>query len=331
VNETKLGKQNQFSCGFSGFEIAVSLSGIGERISMLDAKFKFAGGDPAQNIVGAMLEFLTSSDVVNESWAGEEQRAFLRKLDQIEGRHCSARSAEEDKVAAGTEYIEVLVEGVLADSVVNNVNALAFGKAFGLLRKILFAIEDNFVGSSVTGELSFVGSSSGADNTRANHLCHLHGKKADSSGRSMDECNLSAFEWVRAVDEVMSCHALKHGSGSFSEIELIGDLDETIGGHDGIFGVTAEASSVGDAITCLDRGDPGTDFCQDAGGFLPVDERKLRGIATFAEVDVDEINADRFDLNERFVRAGLGCGKVDQGENFRTAGLLNLNGFHNGD
>ena len=146
----------------------------------------------------------------------------------------------------------------------------------------------------------------------------------------MYECCFAALERIAAVGKVVSSHALKHGSSGLTEIELVGNLDEPIGGNDGILGVGAETSGVGDAITGLDRGNARADFGDDAGGFLSINEGKLCWITTFAKVHVDKVDANCFDLDECFAGARLGSGNVDEGENFGATGLLNLNGFHVG-
>ena len=62
----------------------------------------------------------------------------------------------------------------LADPVINDVNPLAVCEAPGLLSKILFSIEDDFVGASVAGKLSFLRSSGSADDAGTDHFRHLH-------------------------------------------------------------------------------------------------------------------------------------------------------------
>ena len=91
----------------------MGLGGIRQRICVLDAQLEFAGGDPAKNISRTLFEFLASGDVMRQSRTCDEQRALLRELDEIEGRYRSAGSAEENEVAAGTKYVEVLLECVL--------------------------------------------------------------------------------------------------------------------------------------------------------------------------------------------------------------------------
>ncbi len=54
----------------------------------------------------------------------------------------------------------------------------------------------------------------------------------------------------------------------------------------------------------------------------------MRGVAAFAEVGVDEVDAGGFDADEGFARARGGCGKIAEGEDVGGAGGEDLDGLH---
>ena len=56
-------------------------------------------------------------------------------------------------------------------------------------------------------------------------------------------------------------------------------------------------------ITGFEDGDIRGDSDDGAGGLLPEGEGELRGVAAFAEVGVDEVDAGGFDADEGFARA----------------------------
>jgi len=64
----------------------------------------------------------------------------------------------------------------------------------------------------------------------------------------------------------------------------------------------------GDAVAGLDGGDVRGNGDDGAGGFLSGDEGQFGGVAPFAEVDVDEVDAGGFDLDEGLTGAGSGLG-----------------------
>src|SRR6185436_4190381 len=92
--------------------------------------------------------------------------------------------------------------------------------------------------------------------------------------------------------------------------------------------ITSKAAEVGNTFTRFESGDVGADFDNNAGSFLPIDERQGRRITTLAEIDINEVHARRFDLNQRFVRFEFGSGHVNEREHFRPARLRYLNSFH---
>src|ERR1700761_4068435 len=82
------------------------------------------------------------------------------------------------------------------------------------------------------------------------------------------------------------------------------------------------------AIPYLDRLGVGPDGGDDSGAFLSQSDRKLRFVAAFAKVDIDEVDAGGGELYDSLMRLRLGDGQIHKFHGLGTAGLLDLNGFH---
>jgi len=58
------GDEEEFAGGFSGLEVAVRVSGIGERVDVFDAEFESTVDDSVEDVFSAGLEVGWSCDVV---------------------------------------------------------------------------------------------------------------------------------------------------------------------------------------------------------------------------------------------------------------------------
>ncbi len=117
--------EEEFACGLAGFEVAVGVGGVGERVDVLEAELEGAVGYAVEDVFGAGLEFGASGDVILEGRTSDVERTHGGETDEIEGWDCAAGSAEEDEQAAGAEALERLLEGGFADGVVDDGKAAA--------------------------------------------------------------------------------------------------------------------------------------------------------------------------------------------------------------
>src|SRR5215467_10763365 len=115
-----------------------------------NAQVELAGGDHVEHVVGTPLELFARGGVVEEGGARKEERSFLGKLDGIKGRNRPAGAAEKGNVPTGTHDVQVLFEGALAHSVVDDVDSFAISDSFGFGLKVLLGIDDYIVGSGIT-------------------------------------------------------------------------------------------------------------------------------------------------------------------------------------
>ena len=90
---------------------------------------------------------------------------------------------------------------------------------------------------------------------------------------------------------------------------VVGQLHQPVRRDDRHLGVRARHARPRDAIADRDRRDAGADRAHRAGGLETERPRQRRRVEPGPEVDVDEVDADRGDLDQRFAgarRSGVG-------------------------
>jgi hypothetical protein len=165
----------------------MSLVRLAKLVNMLDAQFQFSGGDQAQDIGGALLEFFTGGDVLPERGAREEQGALLPQLVGVEWRDRPAGSAKKDEVTTRAENVQIFLEGALSDAIVDDVDPFSLGDAFGFHFKVLTVVENHFIGARFASQLRFGLRASRTNHARSNVSSHLDEKKSDSTCGRMNE------------------------------------------------------------------------------------------------------------------------------------------------
>ena len=114
------------------------------------------------------------------------------------------------------------------------------------------------------------------------------------------------------MGKVMRRHSLQHRCGSSFKINLMRYRYQAVYGNGGIFGITSSDTGIRDAIAGLDVVHPTANCDNDSSGFLAVNKRERCWIASFAKIDIDEVNSGSFDLNDHFAGLRSGNGKVDE-------------------
>src|ERR1700738_2389915 len=120
-----LGDEEEFAGGLAGFEVAVGVAGIGERIDVFEAEFEGAVGYAVEDVFDTGLEVGGRGDVILHGWAGDVEGAHGGEADEVEAWDGAAGSAEEDHESAGAEALEGLLGGGFAYGVVDDGEAAA--------------------------------------------------------------------------------------------------------------------------------------------------------------------------------------------------------------
>src|SRR5215469_12825685 len=260
--------------------------------------------------------------------------AHHREPDEVEGWHGSAGTTVEDHGSASAEDFERLLEGSLADGVVDDVEALG-GQLLDASGEVLAGIEDDFVGSGLSGEFGLLIGGDGGKDAGPEGFGNLSKQETDAAGSSVDEDVVTGTNRIGRVGQVVGGHALKHRGGRLLNGYRGRDSDQAGDRSYGELRVGSGDHAPCDAVAGLEDGLIGAGFGiavaerdDDACGLLAERVWEGCGIAAFAEIDVDEVDSGGFDADECLAGAGAWSGKITYGERFRAAWLKDLDGLH---
>ena len=287
----------------------MGLGGRAEGVGVGDAELEGAVGHPGEDVAGALFEVFAGGDVVLERGPRDVEGAHGGEADEVEGRNGAGGSAEEDKGAAGAEAAQGGFKGGFTYGVVDDRDAVAGGDLADAGDDVFGGVEDDIVGTGGAGQGGFFVGGDGGDDVRAQAFRELDEQEAGAARPRMDEEFVSELGDEGGVQEVVRGHSLKDRGGSLLRGEGVGDLDEAGSGRESERGVGAGDAAPGDAVSGVELGDVRGYGDDGAGGFLAQDVGESCGVAAFAEVGVDEVNAGGFDADEGLARAGGGVGE----------------------
>ena len=107
-------------------------------------------------------------------------------------------------------------------------------------------------------------------------------------------------------------------------------LDQTILGDDPLLGIGAKARRIGDPVADLEVFDALAELDHFAGGLIAGRERSGDRIVAVAEINVDEIDADRMIADENFAAPRRRQFDVLDPHHLGSANLANPDGFCHG-
>ena len=153
---------------------------------------------------------------------------------------------------------------------------------------------------------------------RAALLGHLDEQQSNATGGRVHEDSLAIPDGEGRMRKVVRGQALEHQRRGAIEADVVGNGHEFRRGDHRELGV-ARAQHVGDAVAGPNLGDVGADRLDDTGGFASRCERSFERVQPSAVVDVDEVDADRFDANQRFSRPRFRDRNIVERECFRSS------------
>jgi len=163
---------------------------------------------------------------------------------------------------------------------------------------------------------------------RAEGLRHLRQKKTDASRTGVDENFIARPDRTGGVGQVVSGHALEHGSGRLLKTDAIGDLYQAVGGSHSQLGIGSGYTAPGNAVAGFYLCDVCPNCHNRTSSLLTKRIGQFSGISALPKVHVDEIDAGRLDADESFARPRRRSGKVAEGKDVGTTGRENLDGLH---
>src|SRR4029453_11165576 len=156
----------------------------------------------------------------------------------------------------------------------------------------------------------------------------LNQQESHPAGRRVQECRFAFFQWISAVGQIMGGHPLEHKSGGWPRVYVGGYRYKSSCGYDGVFSVRSRNRRVADTFPFFHFCDIGSDGVDDPRPFRSQGEGCLQRIETGALIDVDVIDADRFDFDTGLTGFRFGNRDLFEGQNFRTAIFMNSHCFH---
>ena len=139
---------------------------------------------------------------------------------------------------------------------------------------------------------------------------HLYQQQPHSAGSRVDQRRFALHQRIRVVDKIVRRYALQHGRGSLALADSVWNLHQTIRWHRRILRVTSQHTCIGDAISHSNVAHIGAESRNHASAFLSQNKRQWDLVAPFAVVNIDEVDARRLYLHDRFVRIRLWHGEV---------------------
>ena len=133
----------------------------------MDPNFQFAGNDHVHYVTGTLLEFGARVNIVVQTRTRHIKRALLRKLDQIKRRHGATGSTKENQIATRPQHVQIFGKGRCTDTIVDYMHAFATSQSLCFRFKILFAINDDFVGSGFARKFCLAGITCRANDPRS--------------------------------------------------------------------------------------------------------------------------------------------------------------------
>ena len=170
---------------------AASASGV----ALGDVDLDLAARDDREQLVGHRLHRLARRDVGDERLPRHVERALRRRATTGANGGTDARGvAEARHQAERPQAVERLVPGVLADRVVDDLDALAAGDLLDARGEVLGAVVDREGGAVVARERAFLVAARRADQLQAERLRPLAGDQADAAGRGVPDDEVARLE-----------------------------------------------------------------------------------------------------------------------------------------
>ena len=177
---------------------------------MVNLKFQLTTGNHLQHIGRSPFQFFACGGVVSECRSRDEQRAFLRELDQVERRHRAARSAKQNQITTRAEYIQILSNVALpTPSKTTSTPRPSVNVASPFSKSVcVYTMHSSAPAARARSRLLFIAGS--GDDTRAETLAHLHEQLAHASRGCMNQGCFTCFQRIGAATKIMRGNALQH-------------------------------------------------------------------------------------------------------------------------
>src|SRR5690606_1445569 len=226
--------------------------------------------------------------------------------------------------------IERAREGILADAIIDHVNALAVGDLLRPRDEILSPVVDHVRATVILRELALLRRACGADDSRPQMLRPLTGYETDAAGSRVQEHGRFGTDLVSLFQEIADRHSLQHHGGGRLIVDAVRDLDHAIGGNEPLLRVGTDGAGIGDPVAYLEVGHTGTDGGDLARAFRSDHRGQADLVQALAMIRVDVIESYRTVLEANLPFTWLADVDLLPFHDLRAAMLMNSNCVHHG-
>jgi hypothetical protein len=257
---------------------------------------------------------------------GEEYRALLRELADVQRRHRPAGLSDAHKHSERSEAAKRFLESVGSDRVIDHVDAPPPGELSRFRFEILVTQHDDVLAAGIRCGLGFFGGAYCPDDRRAEIPCPLRHQTTDAASGGVNEDDVALLCFPDVVEQIERGGSFQHDRRGRLVGYAVGDLDQAPCRCEAPIAVSPRQHPIGHAVAGLDLVDPGADRLHDTCGFNSQDRRSRERVLAdgrAAVINVDEIDTDRGMADEGFAFASLLQIDFFGLEGFRPAGRVN--------
>src|SRR2546425_15080 len=226
------------------------------------------------------------------------------------------------------EAIEPLLEGRLADGVVDHLQSGSVGQTLHLGLEVVLGVQDNLVGAGPSCQRGLLARRDRAQHARTPEFRDLTQQQTHAPCGGVHQAGVPGLQGVGRGREVVRRQTLKHRGGALFDAHSVRQHDDPVRRHDRVLRIRTEDRGIGNAFADLGLGDTGANGGYGAGRFLSQCERHRNLVVPIALIHVDEVHAGGFDLHEDLAWARGGPLDLLVAQRFRTTRRVHAYRFH---
>src|SRR5713101_1112277 len=219
-----LRNQHQLADRLPRFHEAMRLGRLSQRVRLPDKHLQLPFLHQLETRLGPLAH-----QIVLGGSREQHEAAYLGRLRKetpyVELVRRTSRAAVQNQMAERREALETLLESRLADSVENQIDALAAGEFHGLVREIMRFVIDHLVGAILLRDRDLAVVRYGSDHPSAGRFGDLHRDDSDTARRRMDQHSLAGGRIMGSEEHEPGGERLDRKRRSFLEAYEVGQRD----------------------------------------------------------------------------------------------------------
>ena len=250
-----------------------------------------------EQVFGHGLGGLTCGDVSEQRLPRQVQAALGAQHARRDRRYRAAGVAETGHQPEGAQAVKAALEGVLADRVVDDLDALSPGDLLHARHKVFAAVVDGMGRAMLQRQCAFGRAAGRAYELQPQRPRPLAGNQTHTPCGSVKQhkvTGLQSLDRQRLLQQVLRGQPLQHHAGCRVEGNAVGQAHHVLGRHHARFAVAARrVAGIGGAVAGLQVRDANAYRLDDAGAFHAQRQRQRVGVQACALVHIDVIQPAR--------------------------------------